>query len=49
MLGQAEIKEKMFNAGVEAAGTAPEQLIATVNAEMARLGKLIKDANIRDE
>ncbi len=49
VLAQAEIKEKMFAAGVEAVGTSPEQLLTTVKGEMTRLGKVIKDANIRDE
>ena len=47
ILNNPDVKEKLFNLGVEAAGTTPEQLVATVKADMAKWGKLIKDAGIR--
>ena len=42
-----EIKEKFFNAGSEVIGSTPQTALATMKAEMARMGKVIKDANIR--
>lgn len=48
VLNQSEIKDKLLNAGVEAVGTTPEQFGAMVKAEIARIGKLIKDANIHE-
>ncbi len=49
VLHRSDIKEKFFNAGAEIVASTPEQLAATVKAEMARLGKVIKDAGIRGE
>ena len=49
VLNSADIKEKLLAAGVEAYGTSPEELWATMKAEMARMGKVIKDAGIRNE
>jgi tripartite-type tricarboxylate transporter receptor subunit TctC len=34
---------------VEPAGTSPDELMATVKSEMARLGKVIRDAGIKPE
>jgi len=48
-LNQADVKEKFFNAGVETVGSTPQEFANTVKSEMARLGKLIRDAGIRDE
>jgi tripartite-type tricarboxylate transporter receptor subunit TctC len=47
IVNTAESKERLFNAGLEAAGTTPEQLAAVVKTEMARLGKIIKDSGVR--
>ncbi|MBI4190578.1 MAG: tripartite tricarboxylate transporter substrate binding protein [Betaproteobacteria bacterium] len=47
LLNQADVREKFFNVGVETVGSSPEQLAATVKSEMARLGKVVKDAGIR--
>ena len=49
LLNRADIKEKFFNAGMETVGGSPEQLAATVKSEIARLGKVIKEAGIRSE
>jgi tripartite-type tricarboxylate transporter receptor subunit TctC len=49
VLNQAEIKAKFLNAGVEAAPSSPEQLAATIKSEMAKWGKLIRDAGIQGE
>lgn len=39
--------EKLFNAGLEIVGSSPEQSAVTIKSEIARLGKVIKDARIR--
>ena len=49
VLGSAEIKDKLLNAGVEAAPGTPQQLEAAMRLETANLGKVIKDAGIRSE
>ena len=43
------MKVKFFNAGVETVASSPEQLSALMKSEIVRLGKVIKDAGIRDE
>ncbi len=48
-LSKADVRDKLFSAGVEAAGGSPRQLGESVKSEMARLGKVIKDAGIRIE
>jgi tripartite-type tricarboxylate transporter receptor subunit TctC len=45
-LRRADTKEKFFAAGVESIGGTPDELAATVNTEIARLGKVIKAAGI---
>jgi tripartite-type tricarboxylate transporter receptor subunit TctC len=49
VLSSAETTEKFFNAGVETVGSSPAQLAATMNSEMAKWGKLIRDAGIREQ
>lgn len=44
-----QAKEKFISVGVEAVGSTPEQLIAAMTAEMARMGKVIRDAGIRED
>ncbi|MBI4191497.1 MAG: tripartite tricarboxylate transporter substrate binding protein [Betaproteobacteria bacterium] len=46
-LNRADVKEKLLNSGVEAVGSTPPQLAAAVKSDMTRLGKLIKDLDIR--
>jgi tripartite-type tricarboxylate transporter receptor subunit TctC len=46
LLNQADMKEKLFNAGLETVASTPEQFAATIKSEMARLGKVIKIAGI---
>jgi tripartite-type tricarboxylate transporter receptor subunit TctC len=48
-LNRTEVREHLFNAGMEVIAGTPAQLTATMKSEMARWGKLIKDANIREE
>jgi tripartite-type tricarboxylate transporter receptor subunit TctC len=47
VLNIAEVKERFFNAGEETIGSSPEQLAATVRSDIAKWGKVIKDAGIR--
>lgn len=49
VLNKTDVKEKFFNSGIETVGSSAAQLTEKVKSEMARLGKVIKDANIRDE
>ena len=44
-----DAREKLLANDVEAVGSTPEELAAVVKSEMGRLGKVIKDANIRAE
>jgi tripartite-type tricarboxylate transporter receptor subunit TctC len=44
-----EAKERLFNAGVEGMGGTPEQFAAVLKGEMAKWGKVIRDAGIRSE
>jgi len=46
-LNTPEARERYFSAGVEVVGSSPEQLAAAVKSEMARMGKIIRDAGIR--
>lgn len=48
-LGQPELKKRLFNLGIEPAGTTPEEFAAILKSDMAKWGKVIKDAGIRDE
>ena len=49
VVGQADMKEKFFSAGAETVGSSPAALEAKVKTEMARWGKVIKDAGIKVE
>jgi tripartite-type tricarboxylate transporter receptor subunit TctC len=46
-LNSKEVKEKFLNAGIEIVGNTPEEFTAIINSEIARMGKIIKDAGIR--
>lgn len=48
-LARADVGAKFAGAGMETAGGTPEQLGATVKSEIARMGKVIRDAGIRIE
>lgn len=49
VLNTADVKEKLFNSGVEVVASSPEQFGAAVKSEIARLSKVIKDAGIKVE
>jgi len=46
-LRSAAAKETLFNVGTEPVGSSSEQLAATLNVEMDKLGKLIKLLGLR--
>ena len=46
-LNKGDVKEKLFNIGMEVIAGSPEDLLAAVKLEMAKWGKGIKDGNIR--
>ncbi len=48
-LRRPEIKERLFNAGVEAVGNTPAQFAEKMKFEMNRMSKVIKDANIHSD
>ncbi len=49
VLARTEVRERYFNAGLETVGGTPEQCDTTMKSEMTRLGKMIRDAGIREE
>ena len=42
-----EAKERFTSSGLEAVGSTPEQFAATIKSEVAKMGKVIKDAGIK--
>ena len=48
-LRQPDVKEQFFTGGVDIIASTPEEMAATMTYEIARLGKLIKEAGIRGE
>jgi tripartite-type tricarboxylate transporter receptor subunit TctC len=49
ILGRADVKERFLNNGMETVGSSPEELAAMRTSDMARMGKVIKDAGIRED
>ena len=49
ILKRADVKEQFFNAGVEAVGSSPEAFAAAIESDVARMGKVINDAGIRED
>ena len=47
VLNGADVKAKLFAAGVEPVGSSPKEFAATLKSDMAKWGKVIKDAGIR--
>ena len=47
-LNRVDVKERLFNTGVEVVGSSPEEFAATMKSEMAKWGKVIKDAGIHE-
>ncbi len=48
-LQTADAKEKFLTISLEAVGSTPDKFEAAIKSEMTRMGKLIRDAGIRDE
>jgi tripartite-type tricarboxylate transporter receptor subunit TctC len=48
-LRAADVKEKLLRNGVDPIGSTPEQLANTVQSEIAKIGKVIRDAGIRGD
>ncbi len=46
-LGQAEIKERFLNIGIESAPSSPTQLAAKMKSEVAKVAKLVKATGMR--
>lgn len=46
-LDRPEAKQAFFNRGAEAGGSTPERLAAAIKSDVAKWGKLIKDAGIK--
>ena len=46
-LNVSDAKDRFFTAGMEVVGSSPEQFAATVNSELAKMGKVIREAGIR--
>lgn len=49
VLNKAEVKERFFTAGAETVGSSPEELLALMKSDIARLGPVIRKAGIRDD
>ena len=49
MLNLADVRERFLSNGLETVGSSPEQLAATIKSDMAKIGKVIKDAGIKVE
>ena len=49
VLNRTDMKEKLLGAGVETVASSPEELTAMIKAEMTRMGKVIRDAGIREQ
>jgi tripartite-type tricarboxylate transporter receptor subunit TctC len=49
VLRRADVKEKFFNSGTEAIGSTADEFAAAIKAEMAGMGKVIRDEKIRAE
>ena len=47
VLNRPDVKERLFNTGLEVVAGSPEQLANKMKSEMARMAKVIKDAGIR--
>ena len=48
VLRGTETKEKFLSTGSQAVGSSPEEFSAKIKSEMVRLGKVIKDKDIRE-
>jgi tripartite-type tricarboxylate transporter receptor subunit TctC len=49
VLNQPDVKDSLFRSGVEVVGSTPDRFLAVVKAEMAKYGKVIKEARITSD
>jgi tripartite-type tricarboxylate transporter receptor subunit TctC len=49
VLHRAEVKDRIFKTGAETIGSSLEEARELIQSELVSMGKVIKDANIRDE
>lgn len=49
ILALPDVKERMFDLGLEQVGSTPEELAALVNANIEKWGKLIRDLGVRGD
>ena len=49
VLNTAEVRERLLSTGVEPVGGSPKEFAAAVKSEMAKWGKVIRDAGIREQ
>ena len=49
VLNRQEVKDLLFRDGTEVVGSSPQEFAASIKAEMASMGKVIKAAGIRTE
>jgi tripartite-type tricarboxylate transporter receptor subunit TctC len=47
VITRPDMKERFFKGGSEVVASSPEQFAATIHAEIAKWGKVIKDAGIK--
>ena len=47
VLNRADVKERFLSIGQEIVGSTPEQFAATIKSDIAKIGKVIKDAGIK--
>ena len=46
-LNRPDVKEKFLDAGIDVVGSSPEETAVKVKSDIARMSKVIKDADIR--
>ena len=49
VLNRTDVKEKFFGMGTESVGSTPEAFAAAIREDMTSMGKVIKDAGIRED
>ena len=49
VLSRSEVRERFMSSGVEVAGGSPQDLATRIRSEIAQMGKVIREAGIRDE
>lgn len=47
VLNQTDVRKRLLSTGVEAVGSSPGQLVTAIRSEMARFGKVIREAQLK--